>query len=99
MAQAYRCRVCGWTITVGVPTVALTRQVSEILSREFGRMIVYHDWSPASTDKALREGAEKIWEEKCEEYFKATKSLHDVPAMCPSCAATHSWDIALGADK
>ena len=98
MAQAYSCRSCGTLVTVGVPTVTLTRQVSEVLSKEFERIVVYHDWSPSSTDAPLRERAEQIWQQKCEDYFTATGNLRAVPEQCPKCEAVHSWSIALGAE-
>ncbi len=98
MAQAYRCRICGWVLTLGVPTVSMTRQVSEVLSQELGRPIVYHDWSPAAADRSLRERAERIWQEKADAYFEATKNLRTLPDLCPGCGAAHSWNISLGSE-
>ncbi|MBI4498342.1 MAG: hypothetical protein HY689_10625 [Chloroflexi bacterium] len=99
MATIYRCSKCGRTVTVGVPVHALTQEVSALLSRELARPITYHDWNPAATDRSLRERAEKIWEEKCEAYFRSSGSLRTLPETCPQCGATHSWEITLGAAK
>ncbi|MCX6021704.1 MAG: hypothetical protein NTZ05_08230 [Chloroflexi bacterium] len=51
MAQGYKCRKCGWTVTVGVPQVRITQEVSAVLSEETGRPITFHDWGPHAINR------------------------------------------------
>ncbi len=98
MAQGYKCRKCGWTVTVGVPQVRITQEVSAALSEETKRPITFHDWGPHATDRELHKRGEAIWNRKVEEYYKASNNLRSVPDSCPGCGAASWWDVTLATE-
>ncbi len=95
MAQGYKCRKCGWTVTVGVPQVRITQEVSAVLAAETARPITFHDLGPHAATWELHQRGEESWSQKVEEYYKASHNLRRVPDSCPGCGAANWWDVTL----
>lgn len=98
MAQGYKCRSCGNAITLGVPQVRLTQEVSAALTAEKGRPITFHDWGPHAPDRDLHTRGEEIWDKKVQEYYQLSGNLRELPDTCPKCSTRMPWDVTIARD-